>query len=394
MAVGKVTLSPYKVTGRPQKWQVAWPNPEPGKPRLRKRFISKTDAKQFKSEKDVEILNDGREVAGLPDSWTRDAAWARKQLEHAGVTLRHVVEDYLHRHRVAQRSTGLKDAVEDYLEARENDGLAARSLGDARARLRRFYGDMPTDAKVSDVQKRDMEDWLAGLKVAAQTKRNFQRVLHTFFQWAEGRGYCQENPAALKRATTKKAKTAVRPVQIFTPGELRTVLENCPREILAFHVLGAFCGIRSAELERLDWADVDLKRGQVAVSPEQSKTASRRFVPVPEAARQWLAAVAEQSGPVTPHNAVMWLCRQFHRDLVKHHNLEWKDNGLRHSFASYSLAMHEDAPRVSLWLGQMSPSVVFRHYRERATKEDAEAYFAVVPANEPGNVVAFSERAA
>lgn len=375
-----VTLRPFKWEARPSlKWEVTWPNSTPGRRRLQRRFTAKTAAEKFYAEKLREVTNTGRREAGLPDEWVRDAAWARTQLAPVGVALREVVADYMRRHALASRSAGLHDAVEDYLAYRERDGLAPRSLGDARVRLRRFVADMPADCKISDIEKRDVEDWLMGLNVAAQTAKNYKRVLHTFFEWTAKRGYNEGNAAALGRAAGKRAKLAVRPVQIFTPAELRTILANCPTEILAYHVLGAFCGIRAAELERLDWQDVDFLRGHVAVSPEKSKTASRRFVPLPETAKQWLQPVAKSTGPLAPANVATWHCRDFHRTLESEHGLKWKPNGLRHSFASYALALHEDAPRVSLWLGQDSPGIVFRHYRERATVADAKAYFDILP---------------
>ncbi|WP_029190634.1 tyrosine-type recombinase/integrase [Verrucomicrobium spinosum] len=379
MPKAPVSLHEFTWEARPDlKWEVRWKHPQPGKDRLRRRFPTHKAAKDFFDEKMREVLNRGRRGAGLPEEWVRDATWAWEQLEPVGADLRTVVADYLRRHNLTQRSVNLKDAAESYLEAREGNHLAPRSLGDVRARLRRFYGDMPADCRVSDLERSDVRSWLEGLGLAAQTQRNFQRVLHTFFEWGKERGYCEENPAAIPRANTKRNKTAARPVEIFTPAELRLILETCPQELLAFHVLGAFCGIRTAELERLKWSDVDFERALVSVSPEQSKTAARRFVPLPDAAKMWLLRIEDRGGAVTRHGLESHASRQFRIALAKK-GLPWKQNGMRHSFASYALALHEDAPKVSLWLGQSSPGVVFRHYRERATKTDAQAYFNTSP---------------
>ena len=384
-----VTLLAFNWTARPDlKFEVSWQHSTPGKRRLQRRFATKTEAQTFYAEKLREITNTGRREAGLPDEWIRDAAWARTQLAPAGVGLRAVVADYMRRHSLAARSVSLREAVDSYLEHRDRSELAPRSLADVRVRLPRFVADMPADARVSDIEKSDVQQWLAGLNVAAQTRKNFQRVLHTFFEWSAEKGYSEGNAATMKRAAGKRAKIATRPVEIFTPAELRVILETCPPEILAFHVLGAFCGLRSAELERLDWQDVDFLRGHVAISPEQSKTAARRFVPLPEAAKQWLQPIAKTSGPISPENAQNWLCRAFHRELKTKHGLEWKDNGLRHSFASYALALHEDAPKVSLWLGHKSPNLIFQHYRERATKQDAQSYFDTAP-NTTAKIIRF-----
>jgi hypothetical protein len=56
----------------------------------------------------------------------------------------------------------------------------------------------------------------------------------------------------------------------------------------------------------------------------------------------------------------------------------WQENGLRHSFISYRLAVLHDTARVALEAGN-SPEVIFGHYRELVTPEAAKAWFDVKP---------------
>jgi hypothetical protein len=58
--------------------------------------------------------------------------------------------------------------------------------------------------------------------------------------------------------------------------------------------------------------------------------------------------------------------------------VEWKHNALRHSFISYRLAEIQDTAKVALEAGN-SPAMIFAHYRELVTPEDAAAWFAVTP---------------
>ena len=51
---------------------------------------------------------------------------------------------------------------------------------------------------------------------------------------------------------------------------------------------------------------------------------------------------------------------------------------LRHSFISYRIAKIKNAHEVALEAGN-SPDIIFRHYRELATEEQADAWFAIVP---------------
>jgi hypothetical protein len=63
---------------------------------------------------------------------------------------------------------------------------------------------------------------------------------------------------------------------------------------------------------------------------------------------------------------------------VKEQGIEWPDNALRHSYASYRLAAVPDAARVALEMGN-SPQKLMTNYRELADGHDAKAWFAITP---------------
>lgn len=56
----------------------------------------------------------------------------------------------------------------------------------------------------------------------------------------------------------------------------------------------------------------------------------------------------------------------------------WKQNALRHSYASYRLAITNDAAQVALELGN-SPQKLFTNYRKVVTRSQAIAWFNVMP---------------
>jgi integrase len=64
----------------------------------------------------------------------------------------------------------------------------------------------------------------------------------------------------------------------------------------------------------------------------------------------------------------------------------WPSNGLRHSYASYHLAYHKDAPALSLEMGHVSPNMVFKHYRQRVLPDIANQWWSIYPV-EFSNVV-------
>lgn len=147
--------------------------------------------------------------------------------------------------------------------------------------------------------------------------------------WAEERGYLVKGespfPAMVRYKETKSA------VSIFTPEHIASLLTEADKTLRPFLALGAFAGLRTAELQRLDWNEIDLDRGFITVDASKAKTRQRRLVPISENLRLWLMPCQQASGPVCLHQrpqiAAARLCKA----------VAWQENGLRHSFISYRL---------------------------------------------------------
>jgi integrase len=53
----------------------------------------------------------------------------------------------------------------------------------------------------------------------------------------------------------------------------------------------------------------------------------------------------------------------------------WPKNGLRHSFASYHLALHENANALALEMGHTTTKLIYSNYRNLVMPEDAKRLF-------------------
>ena len=64
--------------------------------------------------------------------------------------------------------------------------------------------------------------------------------------------------------------------------------------------------------------------------------------------------------------------------LARALGIEWPRNVLRHSFITYRIAIVKSADQVALEAGN-SPDIIFKHYRELATEEEADNWFGILP---------------
>jgi len=296
--------------------------------------------------------------------------------------LREAARTYALHHRSVQAKP-LREAVAEFLALKESQGASARTIQDLKARLGRFCAEF-ADRAVKDISTADVQRWLDGLHVAPRTYSHYRRVVHTFYRWAVNRAYAAANPAA----PIAIPKAPPPPVPIYSPEELAKLFAAAPPDYVPCLAIGAFAGLRSAEIERLQWSDIRLDRREIVVGADRAKTATRRIVPICDALAAWLAPYAGRQGPVWPGNHEAYYVTQ--RRTAAAAGLKWKPNALRHSYASYRFALIRDAGRVAGELGN-SPAVVHRHYRELVSAADAERWFATGP-EQPANVVQLTNR--
>ncbi len=310
-----------------------------------------------------------------------------------GVRLRDAIQNYLTRTASLRDRKPIPDLVAEFLSSKTKAGLSDRHLSDMRHRLTAFSKAFacPADELTCPLLQR----YLDTLNGAGRTKLNHWRHIITLLRWGVRRKLAPrdllEELEAIERPRPDEGE-----IGIFTPAELLEMLEATCRfrpDLLAWVVIGAYCGLRTAELMRLDWAMVNAPRRFVEVSAAKSKTRSRRLVPLCDSALSWLAHVPKREGPVSPYAeenkalaAIVVSVNRLREASAKQHAqltgkpvtkappFKWVKNGLRHSFCSYRLAQAKDAAKVALEAGN-SPAMLFKHYRELVTEANAEAWF-------------------
>jgi integrase len=262
------------------------------------------------------------------------------------------------------------EVVAELLLIKKSRGAAPRYLEDLKSRLKRFAKAFPKDA--CNVTTADIQAWLDSEKLKAQNFMGFRRTIHLFFKFCAARGYAVDNPAA----SLEKVKVKHGATQIFTPKEITKLLASAKPDFLPCIAIGAFAGLRSAEIERLEWSAIDLESKHIIVGEAAAKTASRRVVPIHDNLAAWLAQCAGKQGNVWKAGHEEFYEAQ--QETATAAGVKWKHNALRHSYASYRFAQIGDAGRVAGECGN-SASVIHKHYRELVKPADAVEWFGVLP---------------
>lgn len=280
---------------------------------------------------------------------------------------------------VARTPLPVGQAVLQLIEAKGARGRSERTLADLRSRLGRFAADHP-GRHLAEFTTAALQCWLdhltaaEGAPLSALSRRNFAVAIGGLFEFHRRRGVLPDNPARdLERETVKRAEE----IAFWSPREAAAILSAIQREALPALVLGLFAGLRSAEVCRLFWRDVDLGAGHVVIAGTEAKTGSRRLAPIPANAAEWLRPIAGTpdtrifaGDPSQLARAISEACRATGTRRIA--------NGARHSAITFAVAQTGDVARVALHSGN-SPTVVHQHYRGLATEADAKDFFDIKP---------------
>lgn len=351
----------------------------------RKFFKRKNEAEAECTRQRTLLERHGREALGLSTREMSDFISARNRMAEYGKTIADAVAFFAdHQERVLRCKTTTTELAKEVVKAKAKDRCSPSYIADLELRLRIFcqdFGQRP----IASIDVEELDNWLRELPGSPKSRANYRANVGVLFSYATKRRMIPFNPIL----HTAKPKLIDKPPEIFAVDELRGLLEAAQRnepDVVPMLAIGAFAGLRDAEIKRLGYREVDLARGHIEVTAAKAKSARRRIVPIQPNLAAWLRPYGAQIGAVAPeeHRAKLSRVRKA-SGLSK-----WPNNGLRHSFASYRLAAIHDAPRVASELGHTNPQMLFGHYRELVLPSEAQRYWEITPPETTANVVAFA----
>ncbi len=164
--------------------------------------------------------------------------------------------------------------------------------------------------------------------------RKAQSVLHSIFSYAMRQRWCDYNPAkAILRPPVIEQR-----IEILTIPQIQ-VLVRCTHTIGDLQSMDAalrlmlWCGVRPAEVRRLQWGDIDKIEKVVYIEGMNSKTGGARAVPLRGGALSLLQEQHPMDALIAPKD---WN-RLWKRLRCSAGFDAWQNDALRHTFASMHL---------------------------------------------------------
>ena len=341
----------------------------------RKYFTTKGEADTYAQIKNTELLNLGQQGAELPIELRLMAIDCQRRLAGFGKTILDAVNFYIPHLAKVQNTVSVRNLADEVVATKRANGIKESTLKVYRHRVKQFclaFG----ESEVSGITAEDVGKWLVASFPHPVTRNNNRRVLVNLFNFAKSKKYIDSNPA-IETAVTKHVR---KEVGILRPNQISQLLQHAPTPIRPYFAIGVFAGIRPEELLKLDWSDIKWRQEIIRVRAEVSKIGKTRNVALEPNLREWLIPYRHATGRVCPPN---WR-RLFREVRIKAGVTEWPSDCLRHSFATYWLEKHKDAPHLALEMGN-SVGVIMNHYhRVLDDPEDAAHFWNIVPGEKLG----------
>jgi integrase len=373
-------LKPIRYSrGRQAYWVVRVGKRLSGRRARKHYFKSRNKATGF-----VANLADARERLGqsafaLTLDQQAEAMRAFERLKPLEISLTSVVDHYLSTNGNGKPCPLFKDFAESFLAARRKT-CTRHTLASYRSELKpaiKEFGKVP----LNHIHQSDIEEWAPDLDFAPRTIGNILDTLTTVLNDAIRKELLTRNPAAF----VPRPKPDPSPPGILKPEQADSLLRAAKRlrpRLVRPLAIALFAGLRRSEVCSLTGRNLLLKEGLIEVPAAIAKTRQRRLVTIRENLALWLAGAPRDEAPlaVTTNPDVFgaWV----HELALEAGVLDWPHNCMRHSFASYLLALIHHEGLVAAEMGN-TPGVVIRHYRAVVRPAAARAYFGIVPPGSP-----------
>lgn len=339
-------------------------------------FATVTEADTKAEQLRIGRKNGGTEAAELPSRLRADAIEAERLLAAVGATLMDAVRYYLAHAKPTGGERTITEVVVEFLAAKRKAGKKENYLSVQGYVLENVFAGEFGKRKAHEVTAPEIETWMNSKPWAMRTRLNYFSDVRNLFGFAVRRGYRPTNPIA----QLEKPTVTVTSPGVLTVAQAIALLNVCAAgegEMLAAVAIGLFAGLRTEELDQLDWQHVCLAEKNIHVPPEIAKTREGRDVEIHGTLHAWLLPIAKRDGKLAPAKSYDWRLSQ---KAIAAGITDWPKNALRHSFASYHFAAFRNAPLTAAILGHSGSTQTFeKRYKKRVTPSDAALYWKIVP---------------
>jgi integrase len=350
---------------------------------------AKTRADQLAAERE----NRGTEAINFSTANRVMAVECFELLRPFGKSLRDATRHYvawLGSEKAKQESLLVAECIDQYIISRQADmergELSKLSFYETRDRAKQLKAAMG-ELHIGEVDTDRVKTYLDSFPVAPRTRVNLRLRMSKFFNFCKDKDWIDRNPCEGIKIKVKRADTRI--LSVSEAKHLLTVAQKSEHKDVAvpYAALCLFAGLRPGEAEQVEWEQVNFKTKSIEVLSHTSKSRETRFVRMEPTLTKWLRPYAQEPGTKRQKRGRV-VGSNFRKkwEEVKraagydpsNKKTRWIQDIMRHSYASYWLAVHQNRAALAEQMGN-SVGVIRAHYRRPILKADALRFWALSP---------------
>ena len=252
---------------------------------------------------------------------------------------------------------------------------------------------------ISTIKAKELDSFLANPEWQPRTRQHYRGAVSMIFDYAKRKDYLEPDKDHQAEKTETIRVNDAR-LESWSVEDMTLILEHATKRTIPWIVLGAFAGVRSSEIDRMSWEDIDWSSNLILIKGKlvggaKTRANNDRAIAMTANVKSWLTPFRTYKGNILKslgvgdinkdiYNAINEVVQKIQKEKPL---FTWKQNANRHSFATYYLAMTGDASTTALAMGN-SPTMLLRRYKsiqvegKTVTRAMAEAYFAILPGKE------------
>jgi integrase len=225
---------------------------------------------------------------------------------------------------------------------------------------------------------------LRGLNRKPRTRNNIRDALCAAFRFARGRGYLPDGITAAEKIKRIKLERSSE-ISIYSPEQMRAMLDECRPQYIPAETISAFAGIRSEEIrpkpnthkDPLRWEDFNWDENYINIRDETSKTGIGRHAPFLPILQAWLRPWRTACGPVMPHDP-LWERKR----IATKTGIPRLHNARRHAFGTYRNSIIQNIYQLAEEMGNTPYICRSRYVRPRARHLADQWFTNLMPAEQ------------
>lgn len=258
-----------------------------------------------------------------------------------------------------------------------------RSLQSYNTAINNLLKSISETKPLNEISREEISKHLSKFPSIITYNSNHARLRY-IFNWCVDEGILEQSPM---RNLKPKPVPYHEPVY-FLPEKVEAIMrliEKNPPDAdgALFFIFGFFCGIRTAEIMRLEWRDINLEEGYVRIRQPKgfSRGVKPRLVELEPNAKAWIKGyyTPQKSGKIITSRLSEWK-----KQILQPLGLGWGNdrnhNVMRHTYATMHAGAFRNPGATALNLGHgHSSAVLERYYMGVVPRETAYKHWQIWP---------------